>query len=187
MNATATISGSDIVVTLSGFATAPLFQLYLSARINAQIPVLGGPISPVYIGVDAISESGSARLTQIPVTYYSFPETCSDTPLHSLPESTLLGVGAGETNFTAAHYSNTGTPERWLVPAAFPAGDYVLFSLYVPITVELVGGSLFDDSFKITFRTTTPAIGSGDMNGDHSVNILDSTLLRRLLAGLPIN
>jgi len=36
-------------------------------------------------------------------------------------------------------------------------------------------------------KSSAPAIGNGDMNGDHVVDILDTTILRRLIAGLPVN
>jgi hypothetical protein len=191
VSATADLVGADLSVHITGFGSgAGAQQFDLNVRVLVDVPQLGGPTSPVYIGIDSINDNPLWRLMDISAGYYSFPFTCSDTPITQLPQSTMLGMGAGNADFVVGQYKldPAGGLRHFLSPLSFPAGDHVEVSLFVPIVLEefSLGGPI-DATFKITFRTTTPAIGNGDMNGDHLVNVLDSTLLRRQLAGFPIN
>ena len=67
------------------------------------------------------------------------------------------------------------------------AGDGVSFTLRIALTRLIDPGETgtFQDSFKLQLLVPPPAIGTGDINGDFLFDVVDVTILRRLLAGLP--
>ena len=69
------------------------------------------------------------------------------------------------------------------------AGDTIRLTVVINGQRNIDEGqtSSFLKTRRFRLLTRTPAIGSGDMNGDSEVNIVDVTILRRLLAGLPVN
>ena len=72
--------------------------------------------------------------------------------------------------------------------ASFVPGDTITITWQIDDSVVLTSAATgsFDRSYSLLFRTVAPTLGSGDVNGDGSVDILDVSLTRRALAGLPI-
>lgn len=196
LQGTASIAGNDLVIDLSGFAAGGPGEIKVQVQwiFEFDVPNLGDATSPTYLVIRQPLETGSGwRIKQIMTTPTAIsPATCPGPNLGGLdlPTSTMLGVSLGYflDSFTA-NYSNEGPPylvTNKTTPSVFPAGDRVVVSLVVDVRIELTSAlGSFDDTVTLSLLSLTSAMGSGDLDGNGAVNIVDSTILRQRLAGFP--
>jgi hypothetical protein len=186
---------SEGLITFSGSGSGAASESWFSVlfEMEVQVPEIGDAIVPVYITIDDLVETGSNwSVRQIAV----FPRRHSSGPVCTYAreagfDSLFLGSPLGPqiestiTLYARSEFVVPG-PARRTTPIQLIAGDTVVIPLEVSIGVAFAGSSgSFSDSVRIAFRTAPTTIGNGDVNGDAQVNVLDTTLIRRAIAGAP--
>jgi hypothetical protein len=166
------ISGQITQAPSSGsFGLGPDATLVLEIAV----PEVGGPLTPIFWNVtDVVWQSSVLAFG------------CAEALMSFDPSSTVAGGTIPGLRVADVCVSPPSDPKAgWLV---VPGGD----TIRVPeFNVGASAGSVgqqtgpFSGSFSVRFRTSAPTLGTGDVNGDSTVDVLDVTLIRRGLAGLP--
>ena len=191
VSVTTSTNGYSVHVTGSANGSAgQSVALFAFAEFDIAVPELGDAMTPVVVSLEDVSrtESGMA-IDGISVWGQKLVAAgCQAYEIGGL--STQLGAGIGPIygEALASIRYGSGPMITSVVPPSYPAGDTVRIHLAAILEPTLTAASgTFDESFRVAFRTSAPAIGNGDLNGDRSVDIVDSAILRRKLAGLPAN
>ncbi len=191
-SATATVESSEIAVALSGAGAGGPghVDVQVQTTVTFEVPSLGDSTSPIYVLIGGPAEGGAAwTIESISVEPVKIDPAYCGTEVSYPGLSTLLGARVGTPAHWLASYrwvQAPQPPERATEPQVYPAGDHVVLSLGIWASSVLSGPSgSFDSTFSVQIRSLSPAIGNGDLNGDQSVNIVDSTILRQRLAGFP--
>ena len=178
-NNTIMYSGSLLVTRNSDRGLAGTGLVLVTVRI--EIPFVGGAMTPVIAVIENVttelvgdSTSGLARLEPV------FPSIFSSSV--GEPYSGVAGLSAFADENTAMLFHTFG-------------GDTVDLSLRLTVAgnaspgvrgLALAVGEV-NKSFMVSLYTVGTAPGASDLNADGLTDILDATLLRRSLAGLPTN
>jgi hypothetical protein len=179
---TATVSGDRIDFVMSGDASQapPADPLYLSPQatvvVDVAIPNVGGPLTPIFWDV-----------IDLDFTSTTFTFGCAAASSEPRAASTVAG-GRLEIPSSPAEVcippDPAGSSVGWSV---LPAGDTIRleFTIWPNAASAVQQPGSFAGSFGVRLRASAPTIGTADVNGDSVVDVLDVTLIRRGLAGLP--
>jgi len=189
----ASLLPSEALVTFSGSGTGSLGSVYFDVffEADALIPQIGDAMTPVFASLEDLTESGSlwsvrsigaagSRLPAVP--------SCSPYTNKAAPDSTLLGSPLGDAwGYYSAYDLDLGPwPARTTNPLHLLPGETAHIPIKVAFQLQHAAGSgSFSDSVRLVFRSTPTTIANGDVNGDAQVNVLDTTLIRRAIAGFP--
>lgn len=151
------------------------------ATVDVNVPSIGEGVTWVYM--DPIKEIEVSPGVNPPATSCSsILQNGADSP--STPNGTqLMPVGVDQ-GFRLATV-DISSPASSLSYLPLPPNQTV--RLVIPFACALLSREpgVFHSRTSFRFRVPTPSVGMGDLNGDNNVDLLDSTLLRRSLAGLP--
>ena len=189
----ASLLPSEALITFSGSGTGSLGSVYFDVffEADALIPQIGDAMTPVFASLEDLTESGSlwsvrsigaagSRLPAVP--------SCSPYTNKAAPDSTLLGSPLGDAwGYYSAYDLDLGPwPARTTNPLHLLPGETAHIPIKVAFQLQHAAGSgSFSDSVRLVFRSTPTTIANGDVNGDAQVNVLDTTLIRRAIAGFP--
>ena len=187
------LSGSQALVTVSGSGSGGAGTAYIDVflEVDVDVPRVGDALTPVFVSLGTLSTTGalwSLRYAAIygsrlaPVPDCSFTESAA-------PSSTQLGLGnqlGDPFNPYALFGGNLPAGEKVTRPVPLLAGDTVRIplQLYIQLAHDPGTGAV-TASVPVSFSATPVTIGNGDVNGDSLVNVLDTTLIRRAIAGFP--
>jgi hypothetical protein len=172
------VEASGVVSTSGGAAS---LDVYADLEVEFDVPDIGDAVTPVFFSLTNVTTSGGWLLPQLQAATLDFFSTFNSSQFGGfiLAEAHPNPILAGFNTFWV-----------WQQPfssfLSLPAGDVVRFRTRIrlqqgqPAPME----GPFTTSAELVFRVPTPTIGTGDVNGDRFVDLLDSTLLRRRLAGL---
>jgi hypothetical protein len=182
-DATVTINSDRLTVDFSGSKIQDpnalrdrLLSLVGTVVLEFDVPDIGLPLTPLFLGWDT-------KLLQ-DVGWYSDERI----PSAQVLASESLKVFGGEFVPNATTIRGWGYVTNPVRLAQFVSSDTIRLSVWFSVGKRIDAGTLgsFLNSFELRFRTVAPMLGSGDVNGDGSVDILDVSLMRRALAGLPV-
>ena len=189
----ASLLATEALITFSGSGNGPAADVYFHVffEVDAPIPQIGGALTPVFISLEDLAVSGSnwavrsigatgARLPAVPA--------CSPYTDAAAPDSTQLGSPLGDAwGYYSFHDVDLGAwPARTTNPVQLLPGETARIPIEVTFQLwHAAGSGSFSDSVRLVFRTSPTTIGNGDVNGDAQVNIVDTTLIRRAIAGFP--
>lgn len=178
----AAVAGSQINFTMSGDASQapPAGALYLNPQVtvvvDVAIPGVGGPLTPIFWDVIDLNFVSGA-----------FTFGCAAASSEPRAASTDAG-GRLEIPSSPAEVcippDPAGNSVGW---AVLPGDDTVRleFTIWPNATSSGQNPGSFAGNFSVRFRASAPTLGTADVNGDGAVDVLDVTLIRRGLAGLP--
>ncbi len=187
----AAVSGSQALVTVTGTGSGGQGTAYIDVFlvVDVAVPRVGDALTPVFVSLGNLSASGALWSLRYAAVYGSrlapVPD-CSFTE-SAAPSSTQLGTQLGDPfNPYALFGGNLPAGQRVSRPVPLLAGDTVQIplQLYIQLAHDAGTGSV-DASVPVLFTVTPTTIGNGDVNGDSLVNVLDTTLIRRAIAGFP--
>jgi hypothetical protein len=184
-------------VDVDGSASGPAGSVSVAVQIEVDvaIPDVGDAMTPLFASLDHWDHLGAQwRLARATLVVGRISPSCVTT--EATPTSSFLGAIGAAPGATAssgfrqfASYANLASmasPVRATEPHSFIAGDTVRLPLLLSLEFQYSGSADgFLDSINVELRTAPPTLGSGDVNGDRKVDLLDVTFLRRRLAGLP--
>jgi hypothetical protein len=145
----------------------------------------------VFISLEDLTVSGSTwAVRSIGATGARLPAVpaCPLDADRAAPASTLLGSPLGDAwGYYSFHDPEIGAwPARTTNPLHLLPGETARIPIEVTFQLwHAAGSGSFSDSVRLAFRTSPTTIGNGDVNGDALVDIVDTTLIRRALAGFP--
>lgn len=175
-----TVEADSIVVVANAANTRTIVggsaEVTATVVIDMVVPELGGSTTPIAFDVETIAEAWTEWAP--PTVNASLPNS----KFHSLSTNQTMVSG----NFVAGWSAATGSGGGSF--ALLPAGDTIQLTLSISQGSDVPSGVIggFESSYRIRFRTRQPTIGTGDINGDGSFNVVDVTILRRILAGDPV-
>jgi hypothetical protein len=180
---TATVQADRVDVMISGETTqagtgtfyfAPLAEL----AVDVVVPEVGGPLTPIFWSVTDFEFQGSSQTVP-----------CVVASVDAAVSSTIAGADLELQNGAVqALQCPSVQPANQAGFVLVPSGDTLRITRFViSSSTESIGQQVgtWSASFSIRFRTSAVTIGTGDVNGDGLVDVLDVTLIRRALAGLP--
>jgi len=191
INLSEAVSAGGVQLHVNGFGTGgpgSTMTAEAYADVDVAVPQIGDAMTPLLVSIDGLTKSGSGwSIDTISVTPGTLDTaTCQESDRS--PHSAQLNVDLEGNLDGFSSYGETPTTTSSAVVDSYPAGDTVRLHLEIFVSLSLQSSlGSFDDSFTVTVKSSAPAIGNGDMNGDHAVDILDATILRRQIAGLPVN
>jgi hypothetical protein len=191
------LAATEALITLSGSGIGAAADVYVHvfAEVDAAIPQIGDAMTPVFLSLEELTESGARwSVRSIAVTPARLPPgpACPVPSVRATPHSAQLGSPVGDASGYYSLYDvELGPwPARTTNPLHLLPGETV--RIPIEITIQLAhaqsvsgSGDTFSDSAKLVFRVSPTTIGNGDVNGDAQVNVVDTTLIRRALAGFP--
>ncbi len=190
----ASLLATEALITFSGSGTgaAAGVSFHVFLEVDAPIPQIGDAMTPVFVSLEDLTVSGSTwAVRSIGATGARLPAVpaCPLDEDRAAPTSTLLGSPLGDAwGYYSFHDVEIGAwPARTTNPLHLLPGETA--RIPIQVTFQLwhdAGSGSFSDSVRLAFRTSPTTIGNGDVNGDAQVNIVDTTLIRRALAGFPI-
>jgi hypothetical protein len=192
ISASLSIGANAATASISGTSSSDFSgDVYMQIEVDVHVPDLGQATTPVFVSLEDVVTPAFGHLERISLEGAKMIPPCGTEDVLARPSSTLLGrqVGAATDGRGAddfAFYGKYLLPEilHMVQPHEFLAGDTVHLPIVAHALVTNPGGA-FSGSFRVAFRTAAITLGSGDVNGDGGVNVLDVTLLRRAIAGLP--
>ena len=188
-----TLAPTEALIAFSGSGNGNAADVYFHVflEVDAPIPQIGDATTPVFVSLEDLSVSGATwSVRSIGATPARLPATPA-CPLQSdraTPTSSQLPSPLGDAwGYYSFHDLELGPwPARTTNPVHLLPGETA--RIPIEVTVQLAhtaGTGTFTDSVKLVFRTSPTTIGNGDVNGDAQVNVVDTTILRRALAGFP--
>jgi hypothetical protein len=189
----ASLLPTEALITFSGSATGPAASVYFRVflEVDAPIPQIGDAMTPVFVSLEDLTVSGSTwSVRSIGATGARLPAApaCSPYEDRAAPDSTLLGGPLGDAwGYYSFHDVELGAwPARTTNPVHLLPGETARIPIEVVVQLwHAAGSGSFSNSVRLAFRTSPTTIGNGDVNGDAQVNIVDTTLIRRAIAGFP--
>ena len=180
---TAQVAGDRIAFTLDGIVTENSgavtgLDFKVDVTLGILVPDVGDAVTPVYSDFENLVIGGI--MTEALEAEASIVEVSSGL----LGDMIFRASSPFPNPFVFLGESIQGIDPVQMT--LLPGGDSVQISLHLTGSWLIAGLGAYSSSGEFRFQTATPTIGTGDMNGDSNVDILDSTILRRLLAGLPL-
>jgi hypothetical protein len=195
IDVSASLLPTEALISFSGSGSGAAGQIGFTVyfEVETQVPEIGDAMTPVYLSLEDLTETGSGwsadRLTVGPRRQAG--DLGCPHALEAAVDSMFLGSTVGpSTESSYATYSPLNFGPAWAArrtdPLELIAGDTVVIPFSFSVTLAFAGSTgAFSDSVRIAFRTAPTTIGNGDVNGDAQVNVLDTTLIRRAIAGAP--
>lgn len=189
----ASVTATQASFTLSGTGNGSAGDIYFEAflEVDALVPQIGDALTPVMISLENLTESGatwSVRSINVASARLPASPSCPTDQDRAAPTSVLLGSPLGDAwGWFSAYDLDLGPwPARATHPVGLLPGDTARIPIKIAFHLRHTAGSgSFSDSVAVAFRRAATTVGNGDVNGDGQVNVLDTTLTRRALAGLP--
>jgi hypothetical protein len=189
VTATITIVADRILIELEGVlsvvgTSTPQIGASAEVTFDFVVPDVGDALTPIFIDFSNLAESGTWMPARLRAAGVSSVEG-----VYSSISSSQLGALVLPEAWPAATYaalegalvqplaSFVSLPTGHSIRARI--GMYFNRSAAVPAST-----GAFATTAELRLRAPTPTIGTGDVNGDRFVDLLDSTLLRRRLAGV---
>jgi len=147
-------------------------------EVEFDVPDIGDAVTPVFFSFANVTSSGVWQPPQITAGVSAFSAFTS-----SQLGEIILPEGFAYPYVAAIRLG----PQPFSSFLSLPPGDVVRFRTRIQLnhhqSPPLVLGA-FAASAELVLRVPTPTIGTGDVNGDRNLDLLDVTLIRRALAGL---
>ena len=136
----------------------------VTVTVDIPVPLVGGALTPIHLKLVDVGNSGKPGTVIV----------------ESMKDASARGVSLMPGGLS----SPTGPTSEGIVFFA-PGGETARTTFSVSVQSFLFDPDIVTVATEVQFFTVSTAPGNGDLNGDGKTDIVDSTLLRRLLAGLP--
>jgi len=181
---------TEVIVNFSGTGSGVAGEVYFRVffEVEAQIPEIGDAMTPAFVSLEQLTVSGpSWSVRSVYSDGHRLPVCSPYSNDGEAPDSEIFGSRLGNKDTYGSYQPDVEAwSERTTNPLFLLAGDTVRIPIAVGVALYYSGSpGSFSNSVRFALRIAPTTIGNGDVNGDAQVNVLDTTLIRRAIAGFP--